>query len=184
MSDHDLFNLTDPQDALVREVFAHFGRAMYMANCIERNIAAVLIYVQWRPSLKPPMTREQYEASYDAYYADLERLTMGALLRRLRSCDDVPDRLVSLLERCLEVRNTFTHHYFWTRAGEFTIHDGQLMMIKECDDATAFFGEASNELLRYAEPYLKAHGVTENELLHHQWTIADEASTNELVKDD
>ncbi len=92
------FRLDDPGDELVREVFAHFGRALYMANCLERGIAATLLHVEWRASLKPPLTRAQFESEYDAFEAGCARLPMGALVKRLLVQPDVPLDLRGLLD--------------------------------------------------------------------------------------
>jgi hypothetical protein len=46
------FRLDDTRAELTRDVFAHFGRASYMANGLERGIAATLLHVEWRANLK------------------------------------------------------------------------------------------------------------------------------------
>jgi hypothetical protein len=51
----------DPAAALIREVYARFGRAFFSANCLERAIANVLLYFEWLPEGRLCKTRQQYE---------------------------------------------------------------------------------------------------------------------------
>jgi hypothetical protein len=170
------FRLEDPEDELTREVFAHFGRAFYMANCLERGLAGALLQVEWRANLRPPMTRAQYDAQCKTFEAECSRLPMGPLVKRLLAQPGVSDDLRELLEAALEARNHLAHHYFWERAGEFTVvPDGQLYMITECDEATSLFGRADVALEQYLKPYLARHGVTDDALNEAQQHVIEDA---------
>ena len=174
---HDEFIL-EPDDAIVREVFAHYGRAFYMANCLERSIAATLLHVEWRANLKPPMTRQSFQKSYDAFFAKLEAMPMGRLIGRLKAQRDVPADLAAVLDECIAARNVLVHHYFWNRAGEFALDAGQRKMIKECDDFCALFERTDQLVMEYIRPYAERHGVSKEALKAERMRIVQDAHIN------
>ena len=180
-TDDNFFTLGDPADALVREVFARFGRAFYASNCLEREIAGTLMHVEWRSNLRPPMTRDQFHESYDLFYAGLQATPMGGLVSRLKKVPDLPQDLRDALDECLKERNLLAHHYFWERAGEFGIPDGQRTMIDECDSMLRLFEETDAKIREYVKPYLERHGVTDEALEKEQRRLLEDA-TNKLAR--
>jgi hypothetical protein len=174
----DLFFVRDPANALVREVFARFGRAFFAANCLEKAIANILLHLEWRARLRPPMTQEQYEESYDEFYSDLQQSTMGKLVRRTGRLPEVPDAIKSALLECLKARNALTHHYFWDRAGEFAIPEGQREMLDETDSLTALFERTEEQIDSFLAPYRLAIGLTDDMLVTVRDRVIDDARTS------
>lgn len=158
----DLFLILDPAEALVREVFARYGLAVYKANCLERGIGNILLQLEWRAHLKPPMTKEQYEQSYDNFFAGLQPLPMGRLVAKVKALPEVPDEIKADLDRCKDARNLLTHHYFWERAGEFTLPEGQRKMIEECVGYVELFDATDQKIDAFLEPIRKRHGLTDD----------------------
>jgi len=163
-TDGDLFPLRNPADALAREVFARYGLAIYKANCLERGIGNVLLQLEWRAGLKPPLTREQYEKSYDDFFNALQPLPIGRLVARVKTLPEVPDEIKADLDQCKDARNLLTHHYFWKRAGEFMIPEGQRKMLEECEGYTELFDKTDEKINAFLEPIRKRHGLTDERL--------------------
>ena len=151
-------------DGIVRDVFAHYGRALYFSHCLERSIAGVLLHVAWRANLKVPMTPGSCQESGEEFYAKLEKMPMGRLIGRLKEQHDVPPDLLAALERCNAARNVLVHYYFWNRAGEIALDAGQRKMIRECDEFYALFARTDQTLMNYVEPYVERHGVSKEAL--------------------
>lgn len=165
-------------DTIVREVFAHFGRAIYMANCLERSIAGALLHVEWRANLKAPMTRRSFQESGAAFFATVESMPMGRLIGRLKAQRDLQADLRAALDECNSARNVLVHHYFWSRAGEFALDAGQRKMINECDDFCSLFERADQSIMDYIRPYVERHGISEGTLEAERARIIQDAHIN------
>src|SRR5450755_1302693 len=115
MNDNDVsrFVTFDPEEIVTREVFARFGRAFYCANVLERGVLMALVRAEWRRNLRPPMTREEYQTQYDAFYGKWEKKSLGQVVERLFLQPDITDELRRLLVKAVSARNTLAHHYFW-----------------------------------------------------------------------
>lgn len=123
---------------LVREVFAHFGRAMYAASCVEHGLTIALMQAELMSQVagrarregKAP-TRGEWEAMFDAYMARHDLKGMGTLISRFRSVVRVEPVLDELLDQALRRRNRLAHAYFRERAVDFAHDAGSIAMIAE-----------------------------------------------------
>jgi hypothetical protein len=146
------FVLHDPDEILTREVFAHFGRAYDRGCCLERGVTNALLHLVWRPGLQAPMTREQYEASFDKYAEECWGSTFGALVKKLLSYSSLPLEIKNYLKESVEVRNWLAHRFFADHAADAIILKGKVAMIKKCDEAFALFEKADTSLSDYLAP--------------------------------
>src|ERR1700677_85023 len=99
-------NMLDPESEQIREVYAFFGLAMYLAQNLERALAMLLAVL----GEAKPMTAWDY----DARLAENFQSTFGALVTRfveLAGSDHVT--LSTQLEKAVVDRNDLAHHYFW-----------------------------------------------------------------------
>uniref|UniRef100_E6Q7N2 Uncharacterized protein n=1 Tax=mine drainage metagenome TaxID=410659 RepID=E6Q7N2_9ZZZZ len=165
-------------DAVVRDVFAHYGRALYLAHCLERSIAGTLLHVEWRANLKGPMTPLAFQESGDEFFAKLEKMPMGRLIGRLKNQDDVPLDLRTALDECNAARNVLVHYYFWNRAGEIALDAGQRKMIKECDEFCTLFERTDQTLMDYVAPYAERHGISKEALQAELVRVFQDAQAN------
>ena len=56
----------DPESYQIREVYARYGLAMYQAQCVERQLALLLI-TEYRPG-PSRITRSQYDHLLEAHF--------------------------------------------------------------------------------------------------------------------
>lgn len=152
----------DPDSAQVREVFAHYGLAMYQAQCLEREIAIALSTVHG-PGPKR-ITRDQLDQLYDKNF----RKTLGSLVAGLRQTASVPGELEERLTQALTLRNWLTHNYFWERTPRFMKAPGREAMIQELLEAIRCFMEIDAQLSEITGRWAAAHGVTK-ELFQEAW---------------
>ncbi len=175
--------MPDPAAALVREVFARFGRAFYESNCLERQIVAVLLHIEWRANLKPPMTRKQFKEDYDRFYGALQGMPMGRLVARAKALSGLPEDIRISLDQCLAARNNLAHHYYWDRSGDFAIVEGQRRMLEECDGYCALFEQTDAALVHFLRPWLARHGLTDEAIEDERQRLVDEAAARARQSD-
>ena len=116
---------TDPEDWHAREVFAHFGLAMYTAQVLEHGIINL---ASWT-SIHDRTIRTLVDSEADS--VKLFRQTMGALKKTLMVRQADISHLDDLLVRTVRLRNFLAHDYFRQRAAAFMTEDGKDQMIEE-----------------------------------------------------
>jgi len=140
------------------EVYARYGLAMYEAQCIERGLG-VLLATAWGPG-PGQITRQEYEGILQSTFTD----TLGRLIRHVREKVGAERGLETDLTRVLRTRNWLAHHYFWQRAQAFCSEKGRHAMVAELQGIVDEFERVNTVLSRIAEAWLKALGVTEDEV--------------------
>ena len=134
----------DKLDPQVRDVYAEFGLAMWVAQSLERQLVLLII-----AAYEPPSGKLTADA-YDDLLAQLSQQTLGALIRRLRDSFDAPTDFDQRLQETLRLRNWLTHHYFVDRTAEFQSPEGRSEMIRELDGIS----DRLNELDEYFDHLL------------------------------
>lgn len=145
----------DPESHRVREVFAHYGLAMYTAQGFERTLALCLATVYRHEPTR--ITRREFRRLLESNY----QKTLGQLVSKLRQSVAIPGDLEETLTGALEKRNWLTHSYFWERAVTFCKEDGQQTMISELKLAVDFFDRADASVGRALRDWRTKHGITE-----------------------
>ena len=143
----------DPESWLTREVYAHYGLALYMAQVLEHGIVNLATWTGVREG-----TIRSFEES-EADSADLFKLTMGKVKQVLVSRQpDVAD-LDELLMCAVRLRNFLAHRYFRERSAAFMTEDGRNQMIEELKKAAAYFREVDDKLKPFTSQIIEAMGI-------------------------
>ena len=130
----------DNENDQTRDVYAHFGLAMFQAQVLEHGIVNAMVI--GRMHERERVTRSQIDAFMDAQF---DR-TLGQLLRELARHIDVPPTVEPLLRSALSRRNWLAHAYFRERAVEFMTTHGRSRMIEELEIAAELFRSADRAL--------------------------------------
>jgi hypothetical protein len=77
----------------IKETFAYFGRAFYMASVIETGLAHVLLQAEFMESVREEYVRtkgkgfdrKKYETEFDAFMENNFAQTMGNLIKRFKN---------------------------------------------------------------------------------------------------
>lgn len=142
----------DPESWLARQVFAHFGLAMYWAQAVEYGIAVLAVAIGRRDGLS---------TSLDEDFAVMFRKTMGQarneLLRRRPDLAAFEDKL----RQAVKLRNFLAHGYFRQRSAAFMTTEGQEAMIRELQVATEFLENVNVEFETLELEIARAMGATE-----------------------
>jgi hypothetical protein len=146
----------DPESHQVREVYAHFGLAVYHAQALERTLAMALATV-YGPT---KMTRQKYRALVESKYEK----TLGQLVGEIRKTTNLPSNQTVLLKEALRKRNWLVHDYFWERAATFARQDGRGAMIRELNEAADFFLKVDKEFGRILRTWGEKRGVTQEQV--------------------
>jgi hypothetical protein len=136
-----------------RETFAHYGLAMYHAQCVEKSLAILISTVLNKEF--PHSNPDRRDAMMDEA---LEK-TIGRLLKRLRSKISVPPNLDKNLENAREKRNWLAHDFFWDRAGKLLTSKGRNSLIDELTSLSDFFLKVDAHLTSIYEKWMIKAGV-------------------------
>ena len=148
-------DLIDPESHQVREVYAHFGLAMYMAQALERTLAMALTTV-YGPGPRR-ITRKQYDSLLQSNFEK----TLGQLVAKLRKKATIPDESEQMLSDALRKRNWLAHEYFWERAARFNTGEGRATMIDELKALIADLEKVDARFRATVREWGEKHGVTQ-----------------------
>lgn len=144
------------EEAIVREVYAHFGLASYLAQCFEKglfNLVGVLLFDE----KKDEWTKKSYGIELDR----LECKTIAPLLKILRKKIEFSDAEMQLLETAHNRRNYLAHNFFWENAAKFLNEEGRRALISELSTLQGTFREADEISRKIVHQHCEKHGVTE-----------------------
>jgi hypothetical protein len=136
-----------------REVFAHYGAAMFYAQVLEQGLVNVLTFAQTATSRVG--TREVYDFNFTANLS----VTMGRLLRRLKPFFAEDLTLDSALSAALELRNRLAHSYWVEHDRNFFSFAGREIMLTELIEGQELFQEVDKRLAPVLERYLSSLGI-------------------------
>lgn len=149
----------------IKEVYAQFGLAVYLAQVLEHGLVNALLLLELIPSRgRVVRTREEWEAEFDSFRDKHFETTLGKMIHNLKSVTEVAPELGSLLREALTRRNWLAHHYFRERAVEFMSDGGREEMLVELQDAHDLFEKAERRLDEIVEPLRRKYGLTEERL--------------------
>jgi hypothetical protein len=155
----------DAESEQRRETMARYGRAMYFAQCVEKQLAILTATTLKEDYLRvTPEDRERY------FETEFQR-TLGMLVAKIRAVTPVPLAIEGRLVRAVRLRNWLAHEYFWDRAWQILTVQGRAEMIVELDAAAEFLESLDGELTGVSDSWLARVGVSrevvEAEMLTH-----------------
>jgi hypothetical protein len=140
-----------PESKRIRDVYAHYGLAMYLAQNMERGLSMVLAL--------HGDTVDMTAWDYDARLAENYQSTFGDLVSKLlASSVAASSGLTGRLQRANDQRNDLAHQYFWDRAIQFASPEGQLAMIAELRQMQADFESIDDDLLKILDARVEGRG--------------------------
>lgn len=160
-SNETVWSVDDPESALIREVYARYGLAMYMAQVLEHAIVNLLLVLRFLPTRPKHKDAVSWEAAFDDFYAGEFGKTFGNMLRKLESLELVPVVLLARLRQAKEVRDVLAHSFFRDNDLAFMTQHGRAQMIAFCDNAIVEFKAIDTELDELCAPHRGRYGMTE-----------------------
>jgi hypothetical protein len=139
----------DEENWDIRETFAFYGRAAYMASVLEVGLAHVLLHSQFMKRVHDELVatkgkgfdRTAYEAEFDKFMDEQFAQTMGNLIKRLSTFDGFDDALNLRIVEAKKRRDFLTHGFWRDRSVEFATAGGRARMRDELMADTEMFGQ-------------------------------------------
>jgi hypothetical protein len=149
----------------IKNVYAEFGLALYLAQVLEHGIVNALMVVDLlAKNAGHPMQRQKWIEEFDSFMDRHFAITLGKMINRLKELIEMPDDLESLLSDALSKRNYLAHHYFRERAEEFISYHGREQMVAELEDVQRLFRQADERLESILKPLRERYGISDEQL--------------------
>jgi len=148
-----------------KEIYARFGLAFYLVNCLEHHIANVMCCIEVMPRMDKCGDRIEWENLIDKHFDKSFDETFGRLKARLSEYSKIfPAILVIIpdLEKCVEERNFLAHHFYREYAQHWFSVKGRQEMIKRLEVAYDLFDLTSKKLDSSMEPLMEKYALTES----------------------
>lgn len=160
-----------------KEVYAHYGLAMFRAQCVEQSIIQLLIFFDFFPEKVPHYTsKEQWEMDFDSFTGDLSSKTMGQLINKLHDVNAIDADGDSKLRDALKKRNWLAHSFFVDHALTFLSEEGRLKIVTELEACTSHFGEVEDMLNPITYRLCEKYGLTKEKLREIELQMFTEAN--------
>jgi len=150
------------KSAQVRDVYAHFGLAVYLAQCLEQSIFLHLVFFEHFPkAIATFKSKESWISAFNAFESRELGQTMGKLIRRLKEAGQPTEYIQVMLDEALQRRNWLAHGYFPDRAAALTLESGRERMIRELESIQSLFIEVASQIDAITLPVARNYGLTE-----------------------
>ena len=152
----------DKYEQQCKDVYAHYGLAMFCAQCLEQAIILQIMFLDYMPNAVVSIkTKEKWIHDFDEFMEDTSSKPMGKLLGKLQKFGIPCDELGQDLKVALKKRNWLAHGYFPDRTMKFMNEDGRLAMILELEAAHAYFREVEDKVNRITDEVSVKYGLTD-----------------------
>jgi hypothetical protein len=135
---------TQPTDApdndLARDVYAHFGLCMYIAQVFETGLINILTVLENSKSDTPT------EENFDRLYKQHEALTFGNLMNALSKHNFVPQNLMQEARYLKEERDHLAHRFFRDHVLDMATVSGCNLMIEVLTDRRERFSALDRKI--------------------------------------
>lgn len=149
-------------DSQIRDVYAHFGLAIYLAQCLEQSIFIHLMFFDFFPrNAKNFKDRMHWEQAFDHYESTELGKTMGRLIQKLKDAGQPTDEIKAVLANVLIERNRLAHKYFAENSIAFVTEAGRKKMIAELETIQDLFRTAAAMIDAITTPVARRYGFTE-----------------------
>ena len=130
----------DDENYHTREVYAHFGLAVYQAQVLEHGVVNLLTLAKIFPD--PAATRKMFVPVMEQHFAQV----FGQLVKKVAPYlgDDI--ELLADLKSAVAVRNHLTHRYWREKVGLTLTARGKNRMITELRDIIQMFVDVDERL--------------------------------------
>ncbi|TXK30872.1 hypothetical protein FVR03_20235 [Pontibacter qinzhouensis] len=123
----------------IKDIFAYYGRAMCIAQSVEKGIMCMLLLPQ----------RDNFitQSRYDELLYEKSSYTFGQLKRELLQLNIFTDDELNKLDEFHKKRDFLVHNYWWDRSVELYDPNLQHKLFDELEAYTIFFIEI-NEIIK------------------------------------
>lgn len=151
----------------IRACFECFGKAVFMAQCVEKGIMNLLI----------ANTQNFTKMRHDELLMEKSKFTFGQLKREILAEKLFEDEILKKIDSFHQKRDWLSHNYWWERAIEFSRESLRVKIITELEELTVEF-EALNAIIgEKCTEHLVSTGGNINEVIK-EFSKLDETPAN------
>lgn len=151
-------------DAQIREVYARFGLAMYMAQVLEHGMVNAVVVMKILPTVRSHTGEASWQAAIDSAFDNGFARTYGNMVRQLETLPEFPQQLLTRLKAAKDDRDILAHRFFRQNDMAFMNCDGRTGMIIWCEERIETFRALSDEIDAFLSPIQERYGLTEARL--------------------
>jgi hypothetical protein len=163
-----------PDDDLIRELYARFGLAYYQSECLHRGLCVILALSEL-PS-RDLVTRLMVEERLAKAFT----LTLGDVAAKVEAV--LPAELIGELQKAVTTRNFLAHHFWFERAHLMFNVVNVRELIAELDDYSELFDRLDTRVDECSKPKRQEFGLTD-ELLQQSASRILAGETDEPLPD-
>ena len=146
----------EPDEELIKEVYARFGLAYYHSECLHRELCHIYVFASFQDP--KDVTRPRLEEKFAYAYS----LTFGQVKDEIDKIKElIPEELFSQLDEGVEKRNFLAHHFWFERAHLMFSMTGLNQMIQELDECSSLFQRPDEMASPYLKTQTKKFGLTD-----------------------
>ena len=120
--------ITPEEQESFKRFYIALGMAVHMAQLVEKELALVLLLPTHRDKKRRPTAQEITKSK-----EEVDRLTFGQLLRRLKTVATISAEFEQRLDEGLQKRNFLIHHFFDFYGADFCIPSVREKMTAELE---------------------------------------------------
>ena len=129
-------------------VYMKFGEVAEAAQLLETEVGNVLL---WESVTEHDLMRKPDPVLARNIFADVDRKTLGQLIRAAQAKVSTPDNLEDLLERALRARNRLNHVFYRRHNFRRNSDEGRAVMLKDLEHMHDEILGAYKALLRLSD---------------------------------
>jgi hypothetical protein len=146
----------EPDDELIREMYARFGLAYYQSECLHRGLCIILAWsgLPSRELITRPRVEERLALAFSLTHGDVTAKLHGVL----------PAELVGEISQAVDTRNFLAHHFWFERAHLMFSVNNVRQLIAELDGYAEMFDRLDARVSEWSEPMREKAGLTDQVL--------------------
>ncbi|MEQ8478236.1 hypothetical protein [Fulvivirga sp.] len=164
----------DEHDLIVKEIFAFYGRAMYLAQCLEKGIMNVLLINQFEKGI----TKTRYEELLQ----EKSGLTLGQLKREVENLGIFTEAELEEINMFHKQRDFLAHSYWWERTVEFYDPKLQPKLLKELDEFKVKFEELDIVITSKTSDFIIKSGINMDEIMSEMLNEGETVPFDKFIK--
>ena len=150
------------QDYIVREIFAYYGRAMYIVQTVEKGLMNLIVTSNHQFGIT--------KTRYDEILYEKSLLTFGQLKREINETNVFSEEELTMINEFHEKRDFLAHSFFWDRAVEFYDETQQHKLLVELDKMTDFFERINQFVEAKVQPFIDQNDI-DLEAIQHEMVL-------------
>ena len=131
-------------------MLAAYGLAAYHAGACEKKLAILTAMIDSAKGKRD--IRQRFTESM----TDLDRRTLGRIIRSLDDIVELPDATKRSLERMVDERNYLVHHFFWEHRDDELSQRGRESMSTELMELAGRFSGMASQIEGVTQDVIKA----------------------------